>query len=59
MWNLFESLKRNLLKVQLFCEVTIDDPFTKNTDGKLKAWRWIIGEGEGRERGGEREWMRK
>jgi hypothetical protein len=49
-WNLFESLKRNLFKAQLFCEVRIDDPFGKKTDGKLTAWKWII-----EEEGGERE----
>ena len=43
-WNLFESLKRNLLKALLFCEVRIDDPFGKKTDGKLKAWKLIIEE---------------
>ena len=38
------------MKAQLFCEVRIDDPFSKKTDGKLKAWRWIIQEVRERER---------
>jgi hypothetical protein len=54
-WNLFESLKRNLLKAQLFCEVRIDDPFSKKTDGKLKEWKWIIEGGGGGGGGVKRE----